>query len=353
MDPLSQGALGAALPQSIAKSQHFGRALFCGLLAGMAPDLDVLISSSTDPLLFLEYHRQFTHSLVFIPFGAALVASLIWLFVGRSRSWSKRSVFAYCLLGYATHALLDACTTYGTLLLWPFSQERFAWNNISIIDPLFTLPLVFGVLLSRSRGSRWPAAIALAWGLSYLALGVVAREAAKSEAWAIAAQRGHQPEAVDVKPSFANLLVWKTIYFSEGRYFVDAVRLGPQVVVYPGDSVAAFNYQEDMPGLRRDSLQGRDVERFRWFSMGYIALHPEYPDRVMDLRFSLLPNQIKPLWSIRIDLQSQDETHVLYQSERGAAGAALRQLFAMIRGQPQTFSAASTAAPGDRPTPSR
>jgi len=34
-----------------------------GFLSGMAPDLDILIRSSTDPLLSLEYHRQFTHFL--------------------------------------------------------------------------------------------------------------------------------------------------------------------------------------------------------------------------------------------------------------------------------------------------
>ncbi|GAL32009.1 integral membrane protein [Vibrio maritimus] len=37
-----------------------------GLLSGLAPDIDVLIRSSHDPLLFLEFHRQFTHSLLFI-----------------------------------------------------------------------------------------------------------------------------------------------------------------------------------------------------------------------------------------------------------------------------------------------
>ena len=57
-----------------------------GALAGMAPDLDVLIRSSTDPLLFLEYHRQFTHSLAFIPIGAALCTAILYPFV---RKWCR------------------------------------------------------------------------------------------------------------------------------------------------------------------------------------------------------------------------------------------------------------------------
>ena len=61
MDPLSQGVLGAALPQATAaRGRYAGSAGVLGFLAGMAADLDVLIRSSTDPLLFLEYHRQFT-----------------------------------------------------------------------------------------------------------------------------------------------------------------------------------------------------------------------------------------------------------------------------------------------------
>ena len=75
MDVLSQAVLGASLSQSFAKDKSKQLiALVIGALAGMAPDLDVLIYSSDDPLLFLEFHRQFTHSLLFIPFGALLCA---------------------------------------------------------------------------------------------------------------------------------------------------------------------------------------------------------------------------------------------------------------------------------------
>ena len=61
MDPLSQAAIGAAAAQSGSRASTLRHALWIGALAGMAPDLDVLIQSNTDPLLALEYHRQFTH----------------------------------------------------------------------------------------------------------------------------------------------------------------------------------------------------------------------------------------------------------------------------------------------------
>ena len=86
MDPITQGALGAALPQSIKAKwckggkYHVALAGLFGMLGGIAADLDVLIYSDADPLLFLNFHRQFTHSLIFIPFGGLIVASFVQLF---------------------------------------------------------------------------------------------------------------------------------------------------------------------------------------------------------------------------------------------------------------------------------
>jgi inner membrane protein len=80
MDPISQGVLGASLPlssQADGKSSHLKTVAWLGCIAGMAPDIDVFIQSPTDPILFLEYHRQFTHSLIFIPIGA-LICSLLF-----------------------------------------------------------------------------------------------------------------------------------------------------------------------------------------------------------------------------------------------------------------------------------
>ena len=152
MDPLSQGTVAAAFAQSSANKNNLLKVALVGFLAGLAPDLDVLIQSSTDPILFLEYHRQFSHSLFFIPFGSFIVALLIFPLIRKSMSFKTAYIASF--LGYATHGLLDACTSYGTLLFWPFSNERVTWNNISIVDPLFTIPaliLVGTAIKTRKR----------------------------------------------------------------------------------------------------------------------------------------------------------------------------------------------------------
>ena len=149
MDPISQGIIGSTVTQSLQKNNDSLAILaIIGFLSGMAPDLDIFIRSESDPLLFLEFHRQFTHSLIFIPIGGLLCASIFYWFVKKFSSLSFREIWLYTTIGYGTHSLLDACTSYGTLIFWPFSFERIAWNNISIIDPLFTLPLIMFVGLS-------------------------------------------------------------------------------------------------------------------------------------------------------------------------------------------------------------
>src|SRR5690606_19686695 len=156
MDPVSQAALGATWSQSAARGGKLRDAAFLGAVAGMAPDLDTLIQSGSDPLLFLEYHRHFTHAFAFVPIGALVCAALLHRLV-RARL-SFRETYLFCLLGFGSHGLLDACTTYGTQLLWPFSGERIAWSVVAVVDPLFTLPvLVLAALAAQRRDVR------LAW----------------------------------------------------------------------------------------------------------------------------------------------------------------------------------------------
>ena len=84
MDPLTQGALGAALPLATRRGKPAGVAAGCGFLAGLAPDLDIVLRDPEDTLLFLEFHRQFTHALIFIPVGSAIVAGALF---GLARRW--------------------------------------------------------------------------------------------------------------------------------------------------------------------------------------------------------------------------------------------------------------------------
>ncbi|MCJ8275923.1 MAG: metal-dependent hydrolase [Bdellovibrionales bacterium] len=315
MDPLSQGVVGVTLPQALIKKNGYMKWGFLfAFLGGMAPDLDILIKSSTDSILELEYHRQFTHSLLFIPFGGLICAGFFH-FIFRKPMPFKLN-YLYTTLGFATHGLLDACTTYGTLLFWPFTNMRVAWNNVSIIDPLFTIPLLILIFISFFKNTPRYGRIALVYGVCYLLLGLVQRERAVNYGKQIALERGHQYLSIDAKPSFANILLWKIIYQTETKYYADAVRMGLSPQFYEGESLDKLNLKRDFPWLEEGSTHAKDIERFRWFSMGYLAKHPSREDFIYDVRYSLLPNSMSGLWGIQLYRDNQ-ESHVLFQQARG------------------------------------
>ena len=334
MDPISQATLGAVAAQSNSDSRRLRAAAFLGCVAGIAPDIDVFISSRTDPLLFLEFHRQFTHSLFFIPVGALICSAVFYITVRRHLSFKE--TFWFCLLAYATHGLLDACTTYGTQLFWPLSNYRVAWNNVSVIDPLFTLPALGLVVLATVKARARYARLAFAWMMFYLLLGVIQHERAEFAAMKLVQARGHTPVRLEAKPGFANLLLWKIVYEHDGAYIVDAIRVGFTTQVYPGAKTKKLDLSHHLPWLDPESQQAKDIARFRWFSRDYLAVDPRDPNRIVDMRYSVIPNEIDALWGIRLDPAASASAHVSYQTSRDASPDRLQKLLRMLAGKPLT-----------------
>ena len=330
MDPFTQGALGAALPQSIASSKQLKSAALVGAISGMAPDLDILIQSSKDPLLFLEYHRQFSHALLFIPIGALICALLLFPII---KNLSFKQTYFFCFLGHATHGLLDACTSYGTQLFWPVSDMRFAWHSISIVDPLLTLPMVALIITAVIRRNPIYARFALIWVIAYFTLSMVQQDRVERAGAELAATRGQKPVELEAKPSFGNLLVWKVIYEAGDRYYVDAVRAGIDITLLPGQSAEKLNINRHFPNVRPGTRQADDIERFRKFSSGYLARDPHHPARIIDVRYSMMPNEIDALWSIEIENLASPDDHVTFVTNRSDSRNKLAKLMAMIFGK--------------------
>lgn len=329
MDPVTQGALGAVFAQSSQTKEKLVTATWLGCTAGMAPDLDVFIQSPIDPLLFLEFHRHFTHALIFIPIGALIVSGALFRLVRHRLDF--REAYIVALLGYATHGLLDACTTYGTQLFWPFSDMRVAWNNVSVVDPALTLPLLVLVICAARTQRKAFVAAGIGWVLFYLTLGAVQMIRAEEAAARIAFERGHDPQRLTLKASFMNLIVWKSIYEYEGVYYVDAIRVISSPEFCPGTQIAKLNIARDLDFLEPASQQARDLERFRWFSDDYLA--PWGTLGVTDVRYSLVPNQVQPMWGITLDPNAGTSDHVVWWSNREARVDALDKFTDLLRGR--------------------
>jgi inner membrane protein len=328
MDPVTQGTIGAVLPQALGK-KNLGIVALLGFLSGMAPDLDILIRSNTDPLLSLEYHRQFTHSLIFIPFGGLICAVFLFTVFKKISPFNFKKTWLYCTLGYGTHGLIDACTSYGTLLFWPFSDMRIAWNNISIIDPLFSLPLILLIVLATIKKRNIYSKIALGWAFIYLMLGVYLHNVAINVGKEIAEQRGQIVTRIKAKPSFGNLILWKTIYETDDQFYVDATNLLFSKII-SGKSIKKLNLKKDFPWLKEESQQYKDVERFKWFSNDFLAVNPQNKNQIIDIRYSGIPNEIGGLWGVQLNPNKHKQEHVEFVSMRSASIERFKVLRDMI-----------------------
>ena len=313
MDLLTHAALGAAGAAAIAPAARIRLAAAAGGLAGVLPDADILITSASDPLLNLEFHRHFSHSLAFTPIGACIAALVVWGL--RRRQASFAAIYLYCFAGYLLAPLLDACTSYGTHLLWPFSERPVAWNIVSVIDPLITLGIVIPLWFALRRGRRAFAGIALALAAVGLSLGGWQHARALRVAQDAAASRGHAPERLLVKPTLGNMVLWRALYVHDGRIHADAVRVGLTARLYPGESAPAFDPARDLE-LPEGSRIRADLDRFARFADALLVRHPARPEMIGDARYSMLPNSIEPLWGIVVDTAVPDRAPAFETTRR-------------------------------------
>ncbi len=332
MDLLTQGLLGASLAQAGAQKNEIRIATGVGFFAGLLADADILIQSSNDPLLTVEFHRHFTHSIFFVPFGGFIAALILWPLLRRQLSFTR--LYLFCFLGYCLSGALDALTSYGTHLFWPVSEARVAFNIISVIDPIFTLILLIAVAYACKKDVVFAARAGLVVAGAYLLFGWVQLQRAEATAVALADSRGHVTERLLVKPTLANLVLWRSIYETEGKFYVDAIRVGlfSEPRIYPGESIKKFMIEQHFDQFSRDSVLAKDISRFTIFSGGFVATQPEHPNLLIDVRYSNLPTTIAPLWGIEMDLHDPNQ-HALYRLFRDASEETRQKFLAYLMGQ--------------------
>ena len=154
MDSLTQIVLGAAVGEAVLGKKVGNKAMLWGALAGTIPDLDVLARYFVDTVTAIEWHRGFSHSILFSIVFAPIFGWLVWqIHKKQNASWREWSWLFFW--GLFTHPILDAFTTWGTQLFWPF-KIRLAFQSIFVIDPLYTIPFLIFVVLAAFQKRTSP-----------------------------------------------------------------------------------------------------------------------------------------------------------------------------------------------------
>ena len=233
-----------------------------------------------------------------------------------------RMLWLFAVCGYATGGLLDACTSYGTHLSWPFSSEPIAFSLIAIVDPVFSLALC-------GAAGNWAApheADAYWTSLCSLLFVVCAVQHERADmACQVAEQRKHEPRQAIVKPTLANLLLWRSVYIVGDSVYVDALYLGEPARVYAGGGVPLLNLQRDVSWAPDGSRVRDDLTRFFRFARGFVVASEREPHFVGDVRYAMLPQSLEPLWGLYTD--SADPSSPARYEQRRSFTPALRDSF--------------------------
>lgn len=308
MDPITHAALGASCAQLALNNKDKRNPWLVGGLAAMAPDLDVFIHSSTDPMLALLYHRHFTHSLLFIPLGALLVTLGLMLFQRFRSHWQL--TFVAALIGYASHGILDALTSYGTLLYWPFSMNRVSWDLVAIIDPFVTIPLIVGLIWTWANNNRLGVILGLSFVTLFLLFNTFQHYRALNTAKAYGRQQQLQIHDLRALPDLASSTRWRIVSKLANKHlFVGQVNtpLFGDSTLYGPAQLPFFDSQNLPTDIKASPSLLRDFTIFNWFTDGYLILAQANPLILADGRYLTGYRPLFSFWAVEF-IPSQ--THV-------------------------------------------
>lgn len=265
MDTLTHALSGALLarataPQSSAVALPLGRRLVVGFFAAAIPDLDVVVSWIS-PLAYLYHHRGVTHSLLMLPLWSVLLAWLCALLWRRDRNW--RAYVGVIALGLAAHIAGDWITSFGTMILSPFSDTRFKLSTTFIIDLWFSAIIVAGLLLSLAwRRSRAPAVIGVAALAVFVGFQYVQQQRAIAFATAYARSAGLQQASVTALPRPVSPFNWMAVVEDGERYHYALISLSRRDLPALTETGGGFIKRLAAPYLPLDQAIWVQTERY-------------------------------------------------------------------------------------------
>jgi len=216
VDTLTHALSGALLARATASKdappRSIPRRVAAGFFAAAAPDLDFVLGFIS-PLFYLEQHRGPTHSVLLLPLWALLLSWVLAKILREPRGW--RALYIVTALGLGVHILGDLITSFGTIILAPFSHKRYGWGTTFIIDLWFTGIIAAGLLLSVLwRRTRVPALAASVVLVAYVGFQWVLKERALDFGRDYARAQGLQKVEITAYPRAVSPFNW-TVYVSD------------------------------------------------------------------------------------------------------------------------------------------
>ncbi len=330
MDSLTQIALGAAVGEAVLGKKLGNKAMLYGAIAGTIPDLDVLLGKFTDVVTALEIHRGLSHSILFALILAPILGWLVGLYEKKT-SWKALSWLFF--LGLFTHSLLDARTSWGTQLFWPLDYT-VAHKNIFVIDPLYTLPLILGLILAirqkpeslkRRRYNRWGLILSSGYMVTTLLFKGIAYQKFEN---ALHVQ-GIQYSELETKPTPLNSILWAANVQTDDAFLIGYYSL------FDTQPIVFSSYPKNHHLLEELNAHEK-VKRMITISENWYTITKQDEQLVFnDLRYgtlSIAPDATNFVFSYQIDKTNKGISFTERPKDTKAAKQLLSQLWNRLLG---------------------
>jgi len=297
MDTLTHALSGALLARATAPRAAatagigLRRRVVVGALVAAFPDLDFVLGFLS-PSAYLLYHRGVTHSIVMLPLWAVVLA---WLFARLDPARPRWQAYFWLVAGaLGIHILGDLITSFGTILLAPLSDRRFALDTTFIIDLWFTGIIVAALVAAFVwRRSRIPAVAGLVALAGYVGLQAYAHGVAVDIGREYARANGLAGAKVSAQPRPVSPFNWMVVVDDgEGfrHAFVNVMRAAPLPEPGPDAGLIARLDAAYLPPAQaewrrterfgppsaraqvREAWEAEPLGFFRWFAV-YPVLH--------------------------------------------------------------------------------
>lgn len=296
MDLVTQGLLGAVVGQVGFYKTLGKRSILWGGIIGLLPDIDVIITKFSTNILSMEIiHRGITHSIFFAALLALPLGFLIhklemitspptkyFIPKDRIKTWAF-----LCYWSLITHPLLDLFTSFGTQLLSPFTNHRFALHAIPIIDPVYSIPLVLSIIagLIFPKKNFIISSFSLFMTSAYLLLGIIQHDKALAIAQDFCAKNNLQCSRIEAFPLIPTIFAQRLWVETNSAIYVTEYSTW-------SNKIKPWIHQSKIK-IPDDIQKHPSFKTYNWFTRGVITtkINQIYGFCIIDSRYGSLSYQ--------------------------------------------------------------
>ena len=294
MDSLTQIILGAACGEIVLGKKIGNKALLFGAIGGTIPDLDVFIGKLlyNNEIQAMAFHRGFMHSILFAILGSFFFGWITYRLYNTGKRTNSTNLKGWITLFFwaiFTHPLLDCFTPYGTQLFAPFSNYRVAFNNISVVDPLYTLPFLICMIVvlffkrTDSKRLKWTKAgiyISSFYMLFTLGNKIYIDSVFKKSF----NKAGIAFDRFSAQPSILNTILWYAVAETKDKYYLTFYSLLDKSAT--ANKIITIDKDHNLVDMNDENLK-----TLAWFSNNYYKISKK--DKIgtykyTDLRYPML-----------------------------------------------------------------